>query len=94
MARGDTLSLPLRILPPALLATRGGALGGRGSTHLIERHAVDLGFRFAKRREQVVRPRLPCRAQRRRIDQPADIRQTPVHVVFTVLGRMATAVVV
>jgi lipooligosaccharide transport system permease protein len=31
--------LPLRILPPQLLATRRGALGGRGSTHLIERHA-------------------------------------------------------
>jgi lipooligosaccharide transport system permease protein len=31
--------LPLRILPPSLLATRRGALGGRGSTHLIERHA-------------------------------------------------------
>ncbi len=31
--------LPLRILPPALLAARRGALGGRGSAHLIERHA-------------------------------------------------------
>jgi len=31
--------LPLRILPPQLLATRQGALGGRGSAHLIERHA-------------------------------------------------------
>ena len=39
MSRGDTLSLPLRILPPALLATRGSALGGRGSARLIERHA-------------------------------------------------------
>jgi lipooligosaccharide transport system permease protein len=30
----------LRILPPAMLATRGsGGLGGRGGAHLIERHA-------------------------------------------------------
>jgi lipooligosaccharide transport system permease protein len=29
----------LRILPAPLLATRRGALGGRGSAHLIERHA-------------------------------------------------------
>jgi lipooligosaccharide transport system permease protein len=32
-------NLPLRILPPALLATRSGALGGGGSPRLIERHA-------------------------------------------------------
>jgi lipooligosaccharide transport system permease protein len=32
-------TLPLRILPPALLATRPVGLGGRGSAHLIERHA-------------------------------------------------------
>lgn len=32
-------SLPLRILPPALVATRRGSFGGRGSMHLIERHA-------------------------------------------------------
>ncbi|HUZ22723.1 MAG TPA: ABC transporter permease [Streptosporangiaceae bacterium] len=31
--------LPLRILPAPLLAARGGALGGRGSSRLIERHA-------------------------------------------------------
>jgi lipooligosaccharide transport system permease protein len=31
--------LPLRILPAPLLAVRRGALGGRGSAHLIERHA-------------------------------------------------------
>ena len=31
--------LPLRILPAPLLAVRSGALGGRGSAHLIERHA-------------------------------------------------------
>jgi lipooligosaccharide transport system permease protein len=31
--------LPLRILPAPLLAARRGALGGRGSAHLIERHA-------------------------------------------------------
>jgi lipooligosaccharide transport system permease protein len=31
--------LPLRILPPAMLRTRRGGLGGRGSAHLIERHA-------------------------------------------------------
>jgi lipooligosaccharide transport system permease protein len=31
--------LPLRILPRPLLATQRGALGGRGSTHLVERHA-------------------------------------------------------
>lgn len=32
-------TLPLRILPPALVATRRGTVGGRGSAHLIERHA-------------------------------------------------------
>jgi lipooligosaccharide transport system permease protein len=32
-------ALPLRILPVPLLAARRGALGGRGSAHLIERHA-------------------------------------------------------
>jgi lipooligosaccharide transport system permease protein len=32
-------ALPLRILPPQLLAARGVLLGGRGSGHLIERHA-------------------------------------------------------
>jgi lipooligosaccharide transport system permease protein len=31
--------LPLRILPPALLATRRGALGGRDAFYLVERHA-------------------------------------------------------
>jgi lipooligosaccharide transport system permease protein len=32
-------ALPLRILPVPMLAGRRGALGGRGSLHLIERHA-------------------------------------------------------
>jgi lipooligosaccharide transport system permease protein len=32
-------AVPLRILPAPLLAARRGALGGRGSAHLIERHA-------------------------------------------------------
>ncbi|HXW46360.1 MAG TPA: ABC transporter permease [Streptosporangiaceae bacterium] len=36
---GQLRTFPLRILPPALLAARHGALGGRGSGHLIERHA-------------------------------------------------------
>jgi lipooligosaccharide transport system permease protein len=31
--------LPLRVLPPPLLRARRTALGGRGSVHLIERHA-------------------------------------------------------
>jgi lipooligosaccharide transport system permease protein len=31
--------LPLRILPPAMLTAGRGRLGGRGSAHLIERHA-------------------------------------------------------
>jgi lipooligosaccharide transport system permease protein len=30
--------LPLRILPPSMLAARRGAFGGRGSRYLIERH--------------------------------------------------------
>src|SRR5215469_18187778 len=34
-----TQSLPLRILPPALLRTRKLGLGGAGSGYLIERHA-------------------------------------------------------
>src|SRR5271165_3724600 len=34
-----SLRLPLRILPAPLLAARRGALGGRGSGYLIERHA-------------------------------------------------------
>ncbi|HYS31322.1 MAG TPA: ABC transporter permease [Streptosporangiaceae bacterium] len=32
-------ALPLRILPVALLRTRRSGLGGRGSAHLVERHA-------------------------------------------------------
>jgi lipooligosaccharide transport system permease protein len=32
-------ALPLRILPPALLAAWRGGIGGRGSAHLVERHA-------------------------------------------------------
>jgi lipooligosaccharide transport system permease protein len=32
-------ALPLRILPPALLAAWRGGIGGRGSGHLVERHA-------------------------------------------------------
>jgi len=32
-------ALPLRILPAPLLLARRGSLGGRGSAHLIERHA-------------------------------------------------------
>jgi lipooligosaccharide transport system permease protein len=32
-------ALPLRILPPQMLASRGRLLGGRGSGYLIERHA-------------------------------------------------------
>jgi lipooligosaccharide transport system permease protein len=39
MSVSSVRNLPLRILPPALLAARRGALGGRGSAHLIERHA-------------------------------------------------------
>jgi lipooligosaccharide transport system permease protein len=39
MSNGVLRDLPLRILPAPMLAARGGALGGRGSTHLIERHA-------------------------------------------------------
>src|SRR6266705_3583527 len=31
--------LPLRIVPLAMLATRRSGIGGRGSIHLIERHA-------------------------------------------------------
>jgi lipooligosaccharide transport system permease protein len=39
MSEQTLLRLPLRILPAPLLAARRGALGGRGSAHLIERHA-------------------------------------------------------
>ncbi len=39
MSEQSLRRLPLRILPPSLLATRRGAFGGRGSAHLIERHA-------------------------------------------------------
>jgi len=39
MSEQSLRQLPLRILPAPLLATRRGALGGRGSAHLIERHA-------------------------------------------------------
>jgi lipooligosaccharide transport system permease protein len=38
MSEHSLRQLPLRVLPPALLLTRPGALGGRGSVHLIERH--------------------------------------------------------
>ena len=36
---GRIQSLPLRILPVAMLRTRRSGLGGTGSLHLIERHA-------------------------------------------------------
>jgi lipooligosaccharide transport system permease protein len=39
MSEQSVRQLPLRILPAPLLAARRGALGGRGSAHLIERHA-------------------------------------------------------
>jgi lipooligosaccharide transport system permease protein len=39
MSEQSVRHLPLRILPAPLLAARRGALGGRGSAHLIERHA-------------------------------------------------------
>jgi lipooligosaccharide transport system permease protein len=39
MSEQTLRQLPLRILPAPLLAARRGALGGRGSAHLIERHA-------------------------------------------------------
>jgi lipooligosaccharide transport system permease protein len=39
MSEQSVRQLPLRILPAPLLAARRGALGGRASAHLIERHA-------------------------------------------------------
>jgi lipooligosaccharide transport system permease protein len=39
MSEQTLRKLPLRILPPALLATRNGALGGKESVHVVERHA-------------------------------------------------------
>jgi lipooligosaccharide transport system permease protein len=39
MSEQSVRALPLRILPAPLLAARRGALGGRASAHLIERHA-------------------------------------------------------
>src|SRR5262249_14014524 len=39
MSEQSVWQLPLRILPAPLLAARRGALGGRGSAPLIERHA-------------------------------------------------------
>jgi lipooligosaccharide transport system permease protein len=36
---GRLADLPLRVIPVALLRTRPAGLGGRGSAHLIERHA-------------------------------------------------------
>jgi lipooligosaccharide transport system permease protein len=39
MSEESLRSLPLRIVPPQMLAARRGALGGRASGHLIERHA-------------------------------------------------------
>ena len=39
MSEESVRQLPLRILPAPMLAARRGALGGRGSAHLIERHA-------------------------------------------------------
>ncbi len=39
MSEHSVRQLPLRILPAPLLLARRGALGGRGSAHLIERHA-------------------------------------------------------
>ena len=39
MSAPSLRELPLRVLPLPLLRTRRSALGGRGSVHLIERHA-------------------------------------------------------
>jgi lipooligosaccharide transport system permease protein len=39
MSEQTLRQLPLRILPASMLLARGGSLGGRGSVHLIERHA-------------------------------------------------------
>jgi lipooligosaccharide transport system permease protein len=39
MSEQTLRQLPLRILPASMLLARSGALGGRGSIHLIERHA-------------------------------------------------------
>ena len=39
MSEQSLRQLPLRILPPSMLLARRGTLGGRGSIHLIERHA-------------------------------------------------------
>jgi lipooligosaccharide transport system permease protein len=39
MSEQTLRQLPLRILPARLLLARRGSLGGRGSAHLIERHA-------------------------------------------------------
>ncbi len=39
MSEQSLRQLPLRILPVPLLAARRGAFGGRGSAHLLERHA-------------------------------------------------------
>ena len=39
MSEQSLRRLPLRILPASMLLARRGALGGRGSAHLIERHA-------------------------------------------------------
>jgi lipooligosaccharide transport system permease protein len=39
MSEQSLRQLPLRILPASMLLARSGTLGGRGSIHLIERHA-------------------------------------------------------
>jgi lipooligosaccharide transport system permease protein len=39
MSEQSVRQLPLRILPASLVLARRGSLGGRGSAHLIERHA-------------------------------------------------------
>ena len=39
MSEQSLRQLPLRILPASMLLARRGTLGGRGSAHLIERHA-------------------------------------------------------
>ena len=39
MSEQSLRQLPLRILPASMLLARSGALGGRASIHLIERHA-------------------------------------------------------
>src|SRR4029453_10397697 len=62
--------------------------------HTIEWNTVNCGFGLAERREQLPGARLPCRAQRRPVDQTEDFRERAmlVRLPFVAVSVSVTAI--